>query len=304
VRWLGICDGNMEEGSLRCDANVSIRPNGDTKLGTKVEIKNINSIRFVRKAIESEIARQIALTKKGEKIIQQTRGYDSDHDTTHAQRDKEEAHDYRYFPCPDLPPFTVTDAKLNEIKANMPVLPAETEAAFTAAGLPLQDAQVLAEEKHLADYMQLLMEQTAEVKAAANWLLGPVKKWLNEQNKEITEFPLPPAQLGKLVEFVSSGKVNFSTAATRILPMMIENPLEEPIDIATSLGCLQEENEEMLEQWVRAVIVAMPDKVKEYQKGKKGLIGLFVGEVKKRSKGKADPQKATHLLQTLLDESS
>jgi aspartyl-tRNA(Asn)/glutamyl-tRNA(Gln) amidotransferase subunit B len=291
----------MEEGSLRCDANVSIRPVGETKLGTKVEIKNINSIRFVRKAIESEVARQIMLTEKGEKIIQQTRGYDSDKDITHPQRDKEEAHDYRYFPCPDLPPFTVSEQQLKDIRLGMPTLPAEVEAAFTHAGLPLQDAQVLADERGLSDYMLQLLQETKEIKAAANWMLGPIKKWLNDHHKAITELPIPPQQLVKLFSLVSSGKVNFSTAASRVFPAMIDRPFEEPLQIATSLGCIQEENEDALEQWVKEVIASMPDKVKEYQKGKKGLIGLFVGEVKKKSKGKADPQKATELLHVFLN---
>jgi aspartyl-tRNA(Asn)/glutamyl-tRNA(Gln) amidotransferase subunit B len=300
VRWLGICDGNMEEGSLRCDANVSIRPFGETKLGTKVEIKNINSIRFVRKAIESEVARQIMLTEKGEKIIQQTRGYDSDKDTTHPQRDKEEAHDYRYFPCPDLPPFTVSERQLQDIKLGMPALPAEVEAVFTKAGLPLQDAQVLAEERTFSNYMLQLLQETEEVKAAANWMLGPVKKWLNDHHKEITEFPILPQQMTKLFSLVSSGKVNFSTAASRVFPAMIERLAEEPLHIATALGCIQEENEDALEQWVKEVIASMPDKVKEYQQGKKGLIGLFVGEVKKKSKGKAEPQKTMEIIKKLI----
>ena len=302
VRWIGICDGNMEEGSLRCDANVSIRPKGETKLGTKVEIKNINSIRFVRKAIESEVARQIKLTEKGENIIQQTRGYDADNDTTHAQRDKEEAHDYRYFPCPDLPPFTVSEQELEAIRLGMDVLPAEMEIFFTNAGLPLQDAQVLAEDKDFSQYMQQLLAVTTEPKAAANWMLGPVKKWLNDQHTDIKAFPISALQFGKLVGLTSSGKVNFSMAAAKVFPALIQNPEADPLEIALNLGCLQEANEDALEQWVKEVIEAMPDKVKEYQKGKKGLLGLFVGEVKKRSKGKADPAKATVLLQEMLQK--
>jgi len=300
VRWIGICDGNMEEGSLRCDANISIRPVGEIKLGTKVEVKNINSIRFVRKAIEAEIKRQSALLDNGEKIVQQTRGYDDVKDITLAQRDKEEAHDYRFFPCPDLPPFTVTDEHLEKLKRQMPVLPHEQEALFTSMGLPLQDAKVLAEEKAFADYFTLLAQETTATKAAANWMLGPVKKWLNEHHSEITAFPVKPAQLAVLIALVESGKVNFSVAASSILPQLAQQPGKTPLELATALNLLQESDTGILETWVNEVLANMPDKVAEYKKGKKGLIGLFVGEVKKKSKGKADPQLTTELIRKIL----
>jgi len=300
VRWLGICDGNMEEGSLRCDANISIRPVGESKLGTKVEVKNINSIRFVRKAIEAEIKRQSALLNNGEKIVQQTRGYDDVKDITIAQRDKEEAHDYRFFPCPDLPPFTVTDEQLEKLKGQMPVLPHEQEALFTAMGLPLQDAKVLAEEKAFADYFNLLAQETTATKAAANWMLGPVKKWLNEHHTDIMAFPVKPAQLAGLIAFVESGTVNFSVAASSILPQLAQQPGKTPMELATTLNLIQETDTGILEIWVNEVLANMPEKVAEYKKGKKGLIGLFVGEVKKKSKGKADPQLTTELIRKLL----
>ncbi len=300
VRWLGICDGNMEEGSLRCDANISIRPVGDTKLGTKVEVKNINSIRFVRKAIEAEIKRQSALLDNGEKIVQQTRGYDDVKDITLAQRDKEEAHDYRFFPCPDLPPFTVTDHHLEKLKEQMPVLPHEQEAIFTGLGLSLQDAGVLAEDKAFADYFTQLAQETTAIKAAANWMLGPVKKWLNEHHTDIAVFPVNPVQLAGLINLVESGKVNFSAAASAILPQMAEQPGKNPFELANALNLIQESDTGILESWVNEVLENMPDKVAEYKKGKKGLIGLFVGEVKKKSKGKADPQLTTELIRKML----
>ncbi len=301
VRWLGICDGNMEEGSLRCDANISIRHVGETKLGTKVEVKNINSIRFVRKAIECEIRRQSDMMDKGEKIIQQTRGYDSDNDTTLAQRDKEEAHDYRYFPCPDLPPFSVSEAQLQTISAAMPALPHQLEAHFIQMGLPAQDAGVLTEDHAFARYFQDLIKAGAQAKPAANWMLGPVKKWLNEHGHDIAQFPVPAENLVALIALVESGKVNFSTASSRILPEMIKTPGASPEQIAQSEGLIQEGDEGQITLWVKQVLDAMPDKVAEYKKGKKGLIGLFVGEVKKVSKGKADPQKATAVIRELLD---
>ena len=301
VRWLGICDGNMEEGSLRCDANISLRPQGDTKLGTKVEIKNINSIRFVRKAIEAEIRRQTALLEKGEIIVQQTRGYDSDADKTNAQRDKEEANDYRYFPCPDLPPFTVTEEKIALLKSNLPALPEEKMQQFLHAGLPAQDAQVLTEEKPLSDYFSQLLEVQTPAKAAANWLLGPVKKWINETQSALEEFPLHPTALNKLIALVESGQVNFSTAAGPVFQAFLTQPNEEPLAIATRLNLIQVQDTDQTETWIKEVLESMPDKVAEYKKGKKGLIGLFVGEVKKRSKGKADPKMTTEMLQKLLN---
>lgn len=301
VRWLGICDGNMEEGSLRCDANISIRPVGETKLGTKVEVKNLNSIRNVKRAIDGEILRQTILVEKGEKIVQQTRGYDADTNTTAPQRDKEEANDYRYFPCPDLPPFEVSDDNLNEIKKALPELPEQLMQKYiTFWQLPEQDARVLTEDKAQSDYFNQLIKETPHTKAAANWMLGPVKSWLNENNSGIEQWPVSAYSLAQLIELVQAGKINFSTASSKILPALILQPAAEPLALATTLNLLQDSNEDELEIWVDKVISNMPDKVQEYKKGKKGLIGLFVGEVKKISKGKADPQKVTALLQEKL----
>jgi aspartyl-tRNA(Asn)/glutamyl-tRNA(Gln) amidotransferase subunit B len=291
----------MEEGSLRCDANVSIRPIGQTTLGTKVEVKNLNSIRNVKRAIEAEVRRQAALLDAGEKVVQQTRGYDADRDTTLPQREKEEANDYRYLPCPDLPPFSVSDAWMQEIAATMPPLPEQVFAHYTTAlQLPSYDAQVLTEERGQSDYYNALVTHTSHYKAAANWMLGPVKNWLNEHHAEIDHFPLPPARLAEIIKLVQSDKVNFSMAATRLLPAMIENPQADAASLAAALGIVQEHDAGELEKWVDEALAAMPDKVKEYQKGKKGLIGLFVGEVKKRSKGKADPKMATQMLEQKL----
>jgi aspartyl-tRNA(Asn)/glutamyl-tRNA(Gln) amidotransferase subunit B len=297
VRWLGICDGNMEEGSLRCDANVSIRPAGSTTLGTKVEIKNLNSIRFVRKAIEAEIKRQQALMANGEIVVQQTRGYDAEKDVTVAQREKEEVNDYRYFPCPDLPPFTVTDALLEQLKAAMPQLPEALAQSLQQKGLSAQDAGVLTEDKPFADYFMELLQHTAHTKAAANWMLGPVKKWINETNSSITAWPLSAATMANLIDLVEEGSISFSTAATRLLPALLQKPEAAPKALAAELNLIQESSTDALETWIDEVLQSMPDKVAEYKKGKKGLIGLFVGEVKKRSKGKADPKRTMELLE-------
>lgn len=302
VRWLQVCDGNMEEGSLRCDANISIRPTGSTTLGTKVEVKNLNSIRNVKRAIDAEVARQIALVSSGGRVVQETRGYDAASNTTLPQREKEEANDYRYFPCPDLPPFTCTPAQIAAIAASMPALPQALQQKFTTQyQLPLQDAQVLTEERSLAHYFEELLAAGAAPKPAANWLIGPVKNWMNETQQDIEAFPLPARRLAAVIALVQEGTVNFSMAATRLLPALLAQPAEDPAALAAQLGIVQQRNTADLDTWVNEVLQAMPDKVKEYQKGKKGLIGLFVGEVKKRSKGQADPQAVTKLLEEKLN---
>jgi aspartyl-tRNA(Asn)/glutamyl-tRNA(Gln) amidotransferase subunit B len=301
VRWLGICDGNMEEGSLRCDANISIRPVGETKLGTKVEVKNLNSIRNVKRAIETEYDRQTTLVERGEKVIQQTRGYNADTNTTSPQRDKEEANDYRYFTCPDLPPFEVSEAKFQSIQSSLPELPDALLHRYTNdLQLPIGDAVVLTEDKSFSDYFNEVTAATTHTKAAANWMLGPVKSWLNTENKPIEEWPLPAAKLASVIDFVQTGSVNFSVASTKLLSALFQQPNANVKELAASLNLLQSSNSDELDVWINEVLSAMPDKVQEYKKGKKGLIGLFVGEVKKRSKGKADPQKTTQLLQEKL----
>ncbi|MBZ5858621.1 Asp-tRNA(Asn)/Glu-tRNA(Gln) amidotransferase subunit GatB [Flavihumibacter profundi] len=303
VRFLGICDGNMEEGSLRCDANISIRPRGDKKLGTRVEVKNLNSIRNVKRAIEYEAERMMEMAEKGEPIIQQTRSFDADKGTTFALRSKEEANDYRYFPDPDLPPFVVTPENLERIKSAMPELPDAVQQRFMQQyQLPAYDARLLSDEKDLVDYFEAVLAGIKEYKSVANWLLGPVKGWLNENNLPFDKFPLPPSQLARLVELVASGKISFSSASSRLLPRFLETPDADPAELAATLNLLQNAGSGEIEQWVAEVLGKMPDKVAEYKKGKKGLIGLFMGEVKKISKGKADPKMTTTLLEQKLNE--
>lgn len=301
VKWINICDGNMEEGSLRCDANISIRPVGDATLGTRVEVKNINSIRNVRRAIESEIKRQSNLLDKGEKVVQHTRGYDAEKDITIAQRDKEAANDYRYLPCPDLPPIVITDEMVAAQQTKMPVMPKEMQATFVEMGLNHQDANLLTESLDIAEYYLALYQHNKQAKACANWMMGPVKNWLNENNAEIGEFPLLPEQLAGIVALSESNIVSFSTAATRIFPVLINNPTSNPLQIATELNLVMSKDSSETEAWVNQVIAAMPDKVSAYKKGKKGLLALFIGEVKKISKGKADPIQVTSLLNEKLN---
>ena len=297
VRYLGICDGNMEEGSLRCDANISVRKKGETKLGTKVEVKNLNSIRNVKRAIDHEAERLINLLEKGETIIQQTRSFDANNGTTFATREKEDADDYRYFPEPDLAPFDLPDAFIQEIKNSLPVLQKQRISNYTSNyQLPLYDATVLTEDKLLSDYFEKVIAHTQSYKAVANWILGPVKSWLNENNKEIEEFTLQPQQIAALVKLVEEGKVSFTVASTRLFTALLKEPVKEPAAIAAEQNLLQQSDVSSLEPLIDAVLSKFEDKVAEYKKGKKGLLSLFVGEVMKQSKGKADPKITNELL--------
>jgi aspartyl-tRNA(Asn)/glutamyl-tRNA(Gln) amidotransferase subunit B len=297
LRYLEICDGNMEEGSLRCDANVSIRKAGETALGTKVEIKNLNSIRNVKRAIEYEVSRMQELADKREMIIQQTRSFDAVTGTTFSMRSKEEANDYRYFPDPDLPPFEVTKELLKSIEASIPALPEELVSRYMEKfNLSRYDAEVITDDRETAAYFEALIQHTPSYKAAANWLLGPVKSHLNDRSISIADFPLKPAVLASLITLVEEGRVHFSTASSRIFPQLVSGTVTDPLQLAVSLNLIQTGDETQILEWVNQAMEKMPDKVLEYKKGKKGLLGLFVGEVKKLSQGKADPQLTNRLL--------
>ncbi|HEX6181009.1 MAG TPA: Asp-tRNA(Asn)/Glu-tRNA(Gln) amidotransferase subunit GatB [Chitinophagaceae bacterium] len=303
LRYLEICDGNMEEGSMRCDANISVRKKGEVKLGTKVEVKNLNSIRNVKRAIEYEAERMTVMLQNGETIVQQTRSYDADRNTTFAMRTKEEANDYRYFPDPDLPPFVVTDAWVQEIRSLIPALPeARIERYVNEFQLSVYDAKQLTEEKEIADYFESVIMHTANYKAVANWLLGPVRSYLNENNLAIDAVSLDPRVIAGLVTLVDEGKISFSLAAARVLPVLMNNPGKEPYQVVQDMNLVQTTDTEAVKAWVDTVIQNMPDKVSEYRKGKKGLMGLFVGEVKKLSKGKADLKLVNDMLNEKLNQ--
>lgn len=300
VRWIGVCDGNMEEGSLRCDANVSVRLRGETALGTKVEVKNLNSIRNVKKAIEYEIERMIAMAERGETIIQQTRSFDADTDTTFAIRDKEEANDYRYFPEPDLTPFHLTEQFISGIKASLPALPEKLYTRYLSLGLNEYDAGQLCDEKSTSDYFEQVRQYSNHHKAAVNWMFGPLRQIVNENNISFKELTLTPKALAGLIAIADEGKVNFSVASLKILPVLLKNPEKDALQAATELNVLQVQASADIEAWVNEVLNKMPEKAAEYKKGKKGLIGLFIGEIKKVSKGKADPKIATQIFEEKL----
>ncbi|MBY0348007.1 MAG: Asp-tRNA(Asn)/Glu-tRNA(Gln) amidotransferase subunit GatB [Hydrotalea flava] len=301
VRWLDICDGNMEEGSLRCDANISIRLKGATELGTKVEVKNLNSIRNVKKAIEYEVERMIALTENGKPIVQQTRSFDANNDTTFAIREKEEANDYRYFPDPDLVPFFINQSTIEVIQKTMPALPnALKQKLQHEYGLSVYDAHQLCDDKHTAAFFETTATHTRHFKAIANWMLGPLKQYLNEQGHDFSQLTLQPKTLAGIIQLVDDGKLNFSTAANKLLPAIITTNAD-PAITAEKMNLIQVSDNNAVLEWVHHVITAMPEKVAEYKKGKKGLMGLFVGEVKKLSKGKADPKITTTILEKILN---
>ncbi|MFD2999020.1 Asp-tRNA(Asn)/Glu-tRNA(Gln) amidotransferase subunit GatB [Pontibacter toksunensis] len=302
VEYLEICDGNMEEGSLRCDANVSVMLKGSKIFGTKVEVKNMNSFRNVQRAIEHEIERQIAILERGEKVEGETRGFDANSGTTTAQRSKETMNDYRYFPEPDLPPLVIEKEWLEEIKIGMPSLPQKLYARFVGEfGLPEYDAAVLTDEKGIALYFEELCNHTTNYKAASNWMMGPVKSYLNELQLHMRDFPLAPEQIAQIISLVDENKVSHSIASKQIFPYMLEHPATTAQQVAEEQNLLQESDSDELGQIVQGVLSENPAKVEEYKAGKQSLIGMFMGEIMKKTKGKADPKVANKLLRESLN---
>ncbi|MEN2283748.1 Asp-tRNA(Asn)/Glu-tRNA(Gln) amidotransferase subunit GatB [Algoriphagus sp. SE2] len=301
VKYLDICDGNMEEGSLRCDANVSVMLKGSKEYGKKVEVKNMNSFRNVSRAIEHEHNRIIKLLEEGKEVVSETRTFDAATGKTSSMRTKEDLNDYRYFPEPDLSPVVVSDEWLNSIKNSMPVLPRELHKKFVEEfGLPDYDAGFLTESKEIALWFNELCTKTKNFKSASNWLMGPIKSYLNEQNLSISDFPISIDSLAELISLIDAGKVSFTVASQKIYPEMLKSSEDSPNKIAQKLNLLQESNESSLKPIVEAVLADNAAKVAEYKSGKKGLMGMFMGQVMKKSQGKADPKVATKLLTELL----
>ena len=297
VRYLEICDGNMEEGSMRCDANVSLMLKDAKEYGKKVEIKNMNSIRNVQRAIDHEAERQFAILEKGEAVISETRTFDANTGLTHSMRTKEELNDYRYFPDPDLSPMEVSETWLQEVINSMPPLPRALQQKFISVyNLPAYDAQVLTDSKEMALYFEEVCKHTTNFKAASNWMMGPVKSWLNDSNLLANQLPISPAVLAQIITLIDEGKLNFAVASQKLFPELLQNPLKSPLEIAQQLNLIQDSNEDSIMPVVEAVIQQFPEKVEEYKKGKKAIISMFMGEVMKRTKGKADPKLATELL--------
>lgn len=302
VRYLDICDGNMEEGSLRCDANVSVRLKGVSEFGTKVEVKNMNSIRNVQRAIEFEIIRQIEAIEKGETLYQETRSFDALKGITISMRSKEAANDYRYFPEPDLQPLVMNDEQIAEIKAKMPALPRELFLKYTKElGLSEYDAFILTDNKGIALYYEEVITFTKNYKAAANWIMGDVKSYLNEYGVEIDEFPLKPLRIAELIHLIEEGKVSTSIASQKIFPEMIKQSDKSPLELAESLNLIQDSSEDGILGFINEVIKQHPSEVERYRSGEKQLVGFFMGQLMKVSKGKADPKAANELMRKTLE---
>lgn len=302
VRYLEICDGNMEEGSMRCDANVSVRLKGAKEFGERTETKNLNSIRNVFRAIEYEAKRQIEVLEQGGTIQMETMGFDAVKGITQSQRSKEMAHDYRYFPEPDLQAIHVGDSYINTVKEKLPPLPNELLERFTQEfKLSEYDAQVLTEDKYFALYFDELTKKTQNFKAAANWMMGAVKSYLNENALSIAEFPIKPNQIADLIKLIDDSKTSNTLANQKIFPYLLAHPEEQVEALAKKNNWLQESDSNALETFIEEAIDKYPDKVKAYKDGNKNLLGLFMGEVMKASKGKADPKLTSQLLKQKLD---
>lgn len=300
LTYLDICDGNMEEGSLRCDANVSVRLKGTKEFGTKTEIKNMNSFKNVEKAINFEIERQIDIIEDGGKIIQQTLLWNADRNVALPMRSKEESHDYRYFPDPDLVPILLDDIFINNIKEKLPVLPDERKKLFTDKyNLPLYDAEVLTNEKPFADYFEAAARYTTDYKSLSNWLMGDIFKYLNENKLEITQFNLSAENLALLVNLVNKGTISNKIAKDIFNDLVITN--SNPEEYVKEKNLIQISDTSEIEKIIDDVISQNKTEVEKYLSGKQSVIGFFVGQVMKQSKGKANPQVVNKILKDKLD---
>ena len=299
VVYLGVCDGNLEEGSFRCDANVSVRPYGQQEFGTRAELKNINSFRFIKQAIEYEVERQIDLIEAGGKVIQETRLFDSNTGMTQSMRGKEEAHDYRYFPDPDLVPLVISQEWIEQVQATLPELPDAKRARFVEElGLSAYDAEVLAADRALADYFDACVMLVKDAKTCANWIMGDVLRKLKETGGSIADVPVSPQLLNGLVARIADNTISGKIAKTVFEKMWQSGQTAD--QIINAEGLKQVTDTGAIEVLVDEVIAANPDQVAEYLGGKDKLIGFFVGKVMQASQGKANPGMVNQLLKKKL----
>jgi aspartyl-tRNA(Asn)/glutamyl-tRNA(Gln) amidotransferase subunit B len=301
VRYLEICDGNMQEGSFRCDANVSVRPKGESKLGTRTELKNLNSFRFVEKAIEIEAERQIDLIEDGGTVVQETRLYDSDLDETRPMRSKEEANDYRYFPDPDLLPVAISEARIAGVKAEMPELPrAKLERFVSDYGLPAYDVGILVGDAALANYFEATVAASAgPPKLAANWIIGELSGALNRENLDIEQSKITPAELASLLDRIEDNTISGKIAKDVFDALWNE---EGTVDsIIADRGLEQITDSASIDTMVQGILDANPEQVEQYRSGKTQVLGFLVGQVMKASQGKANPKQVNETLRKLLD---
>ncbi len=301
VRYLDVCDGNMEEGSMRCDANISVRKKGETGLRNRVEVKNMNSLRNVQRAIIYEANRQIDVYEVGGEVFQETHSYDSNTNSTFVMRSKEDAHDYRYFPEPDITPVIVTTKRIEDIRVTMPPLPKALFERYTKKlQLSEYDAQLLIEDRDTALYFEDIILKTSNYKSACNYLMGSVKSYLNDKAIAIGEFPLQADKIAELVNLIDKGKFSHSAVSQQLFPAMLEEPNAKILEIAQRLNLIQDSNEDSLKEIIEAVLEGMPKEVQRFKAGEKKLQGVFMGQIMRASKGKADPKLTSKLLNKLL----
>ena len=298
MRYLGTCDGNMQEGSLRADVNVSVRKEGDTTLGTRCEIKNVNSIKFMQMAIDYEAKRQVELLESGKSIDQETRLFDTKKNETRSMRSKEDAHDYRYFPDPDLLPLKLSEDFINKIKKNIPELPDEKKKRFIEKfNLTPYEATILVSDIETSKYFEEVVKDS-DVKLAANWIIGELFALLNEKNLEITQSPISARNLSKLINLIKDGTISGKIAKT-LFELMLDGD-KDPEILVEEKGLKQKSDPKELENLIDGVIKDNPDKVAEYKSGKVKLFGFFVGQVMKVSNGTANPQLVNEILKKKL----
>jgi aspartyl-tRNA(Asn)/glutamyl-tRNA(Gln) amidotransferase subunit B len=299
VRYLDICDGNMEEGSLRCDANISLRPAGSEGFGVKTEVKNMNSFRFVQRALEYEIKRQRAILEQGGTIVQETRLWDSDAGVTHGMRGKEEAHDYRYFPDPDLVPVVVDEGWIDKVRSELPELPDDKKARFMKDyGLPEQDAVVLTGSKELATYYESCVGRFPQPKKVSNWIMVELLRELNKDEREIDQCPVTPEDLAHLLKLIDDGIISGKIAKIVFEEMYATG--KTPEVIVEEKGLKQVTDEGEIAEAIDTVLAAHPSQVEDYRRGKEKLLGFFVGQVMKQTRGKANPELVNNILREKL----
>lgn len=301
VQYLGICDGNMEEGSLRCDANISVRLKGETKLGIKTEVKNMNSFRNVERAINYEIERQIDIIEDGGRIVQETLLWNADLNKVFSMRSKEEAHDYRYFPEPDLVPTIISDEWLQNMKSSLPEMPEIRKERFiNDYSLPLYDAEVLTTSKDTADYYESILAHSKDFKGASNWVMGEVLRIVNDTKIDIKNFPVSPRNLGKLINLINTGVIS-GKIAKEVFPEMLQND-GDPESIVKEKGLLQISDTAEIEKIIDSILDKSADEVAQYISGKDKLISFFVGQAMRETKGKANPAILNKILKEKLEK--
>jgi aspartyl-tRNA(Asn)/glutamyl-tRNA(Gln) amidotransferase subunit B len=300
VRYLGVCDGNLEEGSLRCDANVSIRPVGQKELGTKAEIKNMNSFRALQRALEYEVERQIELVEEGGRVVQETRLWKEDEGITISMRSKEEAHDYRYFPEPDLVPMEIDEAWVHSIRETMPELPQQKRARYISElGLSEYDAEVLVNSMETALFLDKAIELKANAKAAVNWLNGDITAYLKDKKLTIDKTELTPESLAEMITLIEKGTIS-NAIAKKIIVSLLENGGSAK-KVVEEQGLSVISDESSLKETVKKILAANPGEVEKYKSGKPQLFGFFVGQVMKETKGRANPETVNKLVREELD---